>query len=163
MHLTYAPLVLMFAMTGFAQTPQFVQQATNSGALASSIAVTLPQLPASGNLLVVCHDSTSSGISVITGGGVTNWILCQTTVPTRDNSAIYAGLVDAAPSTSILLTLGGSPNDPAAVVTEWRGFRAPLEFAGAFTSGIGGTAGLPAASGSVSRTGCRRSSTPTAT
>jgi hypothetical protein len=135
--------------SAIAQAPVLVQQATSSGTLLAGLNVALPQLPAPGDLLVVCHDTTAGGNSSVSGGGVSHWTLCQSTVPTQDNSEIWAGLVDGAPDISIQITLGGSPNDAAAVVTEWRGLLAPLSFTGAFATGSGGTAASPAQSGTV--------------
>jgi hypothetical protein len=142
------PLLLPVAMVR-AQSPVLVQQAVDSGPLLSRLDVTLPQLTQQGDLLVLCSDSTSSGNSAVSGGGVSNWILCETTLPTQDNSEIWAGFVDGGPSTAVRITLGGSPNDAAAVVTEWRGFVPPLAFTGTFVSGLGGTASSPANGGSV--------------
>lgn len=83
----FLPLVILIAAAVPAQAPVLVQQAANSGSNLASLTVTLSQPPTPGNVLIVCHDSTSGSNSTVTGGGVSQWILCQSTIPT-DNSEI---------------------------------------------------------------------------
>jgi hypothetical protein len=142
-------IALLLTAAAAAQSPLLMQQVTNSGTDLADLTVVLTYMPQPGDLMVVCTDSTSGGSSSLSGGGVSQWTLCQTSLPTQGNSEIWAGIVDAEPNPFILVTLGGSPNCAAAEVTEWRGFVPPLAFAGDFTSGLGGTSGAPATSGSV--------------
>ena len=141
-------VALLVASAGLAQAPVLVQQAANSGSNLASLTVTLGQPPTVGNVLIVCHDSTSGGASSVTGGGVSNWILCQSTLP-ADNSEIWAGVVDGGPDASSLITLGGSPNSACAIVSEWHGITIPLDFTGAIATGTDGSAADPAVSGTV--------------
>jgi hypothetical protein len=141
-------LPLLVASAALAQAPVLVQQAANSGSNIGSLTVTLGQAPAQGDVLIVCHDSTSGGASTVSGGGVTNWVLCQSTLP-ADNSEIWAGVVDGGPSSSSLITLGGAPNSASAIVSEWHGISIPLDFSSAIAQGIDGSAASPAVSGSV--------------
>lgn len=130
--------------------PVLVQQVANSGTGLSSLSLTLPQLPTTGNLLVICHDSTSGGNSTVSGGGVATWTLCQSSLPAQDNSEIWAGVVGSTPSTAITITLGGSPNDASAIATEWRGLASPPVFSGIFMHGTDGTLTSPVTTGSMS-------------
>lgn len=149
MNLTHPLSCLLLAPWAIAQAPTLVQQAVGSAALAADLTVALPQPPTPASVLIVCHDSTSGGSSTITGGGVSQWILCQSTLPTQDNSEIWAGFVDGPLDNVIRLRLGGSPNDASVVVSEWRGLLPPLTFASAFTTGVGGTAVAPAGGAAV--------------
>jgi hypothetical protein len=139
---------LLLTAAAFAQGPVLVQQAVNSGSNLASLTVTLGQLPTPGNVLVVCHDSTSGSNSTVSGGGVSQWTLCRSTIPT-DNSEIWAGVVDGSLAPSTLITLGGSPNSASAVVTEWRGVAVPLVFDSAAAEGLDGTVADPVRSGTV--------------
>jgi hypothetical protein len=136
-----------FVSAALAQSPTLVQQAANSASNVASLTLTLSHTPVVGNVLVVCHDSTAGSASTVTGGGVTHWTLCQTTLPS-DNSEIWAGVVDAAAGNTSTITLGGSPNSASAIVSEWHGLQTPLSFTGASTTGTDG-ASTPAVSGSV--------------
>jgi hypothetical protein len=139
---------LLWASSTLAQTPPvLVQQAAASGNALAILTVTLGQLPTPGNALIVCHDSTSGGVSTVSGGGVTNWTLCQSSLP-ADNAEIWAGVVDGAPATDVFITLGGSPNTASAVISEWHGLETPLVTTGAATTGIGNRS-IPVTSGSV--------------
>lgn len=130
-------------------TPVLVQQVANSGTGLSSLSLSLRQLPTPGNLLVICHDSTSGGNSTVSGGGVVTWTLCQSSLPAQDNSEIWAGVVGSSPSTAITITLGGSPNDASAIATEWQGLAAPPVFSGTSMHGTNGSSSSPVTTGSV--------------
>lgn len=146
----FAPvLVLVLASPAPAQDPILVQQAANSGGSLAAVALSLPRLPAPGNLLVICHDSSSSRNSSVIGGGVNGWTLCATSIPDKTNSQIWAGIVGNAPSTEIVVTLGSSPNWASASVTEWSGLGAPMVFEGVSSFGFGGTGSSPVTTGSL--------------
>jgi hypothetical protein len=139
MHYSLIASCLLLAGVASGQAPVLVQQVASSGTDLASLSVNLGAVPIAGDLLILCHDSTSGGGSAVSGGGVTNWFLCRSTLP-ADNSEIWAGLVDGTPDTAITITLGGSPNSASANVSEWQGLAAPLAFTGQITTGGGGTA-----------------------
>jgi hypothetical protein len=141
---------LLSAAAALAQTPPvLVQQTADGMPNIAVLSVTMDQLPTPGNVLIVCHDSTSGANSSVSGGGVTNWILCQSSLPTQDNSEIWAGVVDGTPSAAIAITLGGSPNSACAIVSEWQGLATPLVMSSMATNGSGSRTS-PAVSGSMS-------------
>jgi hypothetical protein len=134
---------------GGTTVPVLVQQAANSGTGLTVLTVSMSQLPVTGNVLVVSHDSTSGSNSSVSGGGVDSWTLCQSSLPTAHNSEIWAGVVGSSPNTTITITLGGTNNSAGAIVTEFSGLRTPLVFEGSATNGSGGTTSAPATTGSV--------------
>ena len=140
--------IAALASVALAQQPVLVQQAANSGSNLASLTVTLAHPPVLGNVLVVCHDSTAGSNSIVAGGGVSHWTLCQSTIP-ADNSEIWAGVVDNSPVASSVITLGGSPNSASAIVSEWHGLAIPLVFTGATSQGTDGTVTAPVTSATV--------------
>lgn len=144
----WAAAVVVFHMP-VTDPPELVQQVANSAHDVAGLTLTLAQPPTPGNLLVLCHDSTSGSNSSVQGGGVTQWQLCRSSIPTQDNSQIWAGRVDGAPSTTIQITLGGSPNSTGAVVGEWSGFDVMPQITGQVTIGNDGSAASPATAGPI--------------
>ena len=105
-----------------AQTPTLLQQAGNTAKTQSQLPVTLNQRTTPGSLLVVCYTTTASGTATVSGGGVSQWTLCQAALPGATNVQIFAGVVNGSPSRAVNVTLASSSALASVSVSEWRGF-----------------------------------------
>ncbi|MEQ1632157.1 MAG: hypothetical protein ABL997_07270 [Planctomycetota bacterium] len=132
----YRSVMVAFRMsTPPAQMPSLIQHASDAQWNVAGLTIQLPQLPAPGNLLVVCHESNSSSNSRISGCGVLHWTLCVSSAPTIINSEIWAGIVGPNPTSTMTITLGSAPNGAMASVSEWADMPVPLAYQAVLSSG----------------------------
>src|SRR5205807_4240473 len=103
-----------------------LQQAVNSGTNLTSLTVTLPQTPQSGDLLIVTNVSNNNQVNV-SGGGVSSWNYIWSQV--RENTVIVYGTVGSSPSRTLTMSLIGtpSPGDITSIVSEWAGLSGTLD------------------------------------
>lgn len=120
--------------------PNLVQHVGDAQWNILSMTLTLPQVPAPGSLLVICHESNSSSNSRVSGGGVGQWTMCLSSAPIIVNTEVWAGIVGPNPTDTITITLGSGPNGAIASVSEWTGFPNGVAYEADYDSGpTGGT------------------------
>lgn len=101
--------------------PRVVQQATNHADSAASLSVTLPNLPASGDVLVMIGGDPAAELTGVTGGGATWTAAARSAV--NANVEIWVGVTDGS-SATVTITLTNSTSSMTIAVSEWAGLRA---------------------------------------
>lgn len=101
--------------------PRVVQQGTNHASSAASLSVTLPNLPASGDVLVMIGGDPAAALTSVSGGGATWTPAARSTV--NANVEIWVGVTDGT-SAVVTITLTNSSSSMTIAVSEWAGLRA---------------------------------------
>lgn len=99
--------------------PTLVQQGVNYADVATSLSVTLPNLPAANDVLVMIGGNPHAHLDSVTGGGVTTWTLA---VGSWDNAniEIWYGVTNGA-SATVTITCATNTLSMGFSVSEWSG------------------------------------------
>lgn len=102
--------------------PRLVQQATGNDVGVTTLSVTLPAAPASGDLLVMIGGDPHGPLDGVTGGGVT-WTLATSSLVNM-NVEIWYGITDGSSST-VTITYASQTGPMTMSVSEWANVAAP--------------------------------------
>ena len=98
--------------------PRLVQQNTNHADSAATLSVTLANLPAAGDVLVMIGGDPAGSLGSVTGGGATWTAAAKSTV--NANVEIWVGVTDGS-SATVTIALPNTTSPMTIAVSEWAG------------------------------------------
>jgi hypothetical protein len=122
--------------------PQLVQQEIATTMTGDTLAVTLPQAPVPGNVVVMVGGGVSAGIDVISGGAATWTVATASTI--QSNAEIWFAVADG--TRTVTIHIPGSVDQSIFMnVSEWSGVAAvgTLDIARHRSGSLGGPASTP--------------------